>query len=54
VVKLSPSLFFHDEIPPSVMVGDIAGILNLVTARDTDVALSPEIKVSASVVKGEA
>lgn len=24
--KASPSFFFHDEIPPSVMVGDIAGI----------------------------
>jgi hypothetical protein len=34
------------------MVGDIAGILNWVMARDTDVALSPEVKVSASVVGG--
>ena len=25
----SPSLFFHDAIPPSVMVGDIAGIWKL-------------------------
>jgi hypothetical protein len=29
----SPSFFFHDAIPPSVIVGDIAGIVNLVTAR---------------------
>ena len=35
------------------MVGDIAGILNLVMARDTDVAWSPEIKMSALVVSGE-
>ncbi len=52
-VKLSPSLFFHDAIPPSVMVGDIAGILNLVIARETDVAWSPGIKMSASVEKIE-
>jgi hypothetical protein len=35
------------------MVGDIAGILNLVMARDTDVAWSPEIKMLALVVYGE-
>ena len=35
------------------MVGDIAGILNLVMARNTDVAWSPEIKMSALVVDGE-
>jgi hypothetical protein len=35
------------------MVGDIAGIVNLVMARDTDVALSPEVKVSALDVSGE-
>ena len=35
------------------MVGDIAGILNLVMARDTDVAWSPEIKMLALVVDGE-
>lgn len=29
----SPSFFFHDAIPPSVIVGDIAGIVNFVTAR---------------------
>ena len=28
----SPSFFFHDAIPPSVMVGDIAGIANFETA----------------------
>lgn len=42
-VKLSPSLFFHEAIPPSVMVGDIAGISNLVMARGVDVALSPGV-----------
>lgn len=26
--KVSPSFFFHDAIPPSVMVGLIAGMLN--------------------------
>jgi hypothetical protein len=35
------------------MVGDMAGILNLVMARDTDVVLSPVVKVSDSVVGGE-
>jgi hypothetical protein len=35
------------------MVGDIAGILNLVMTRDTDVAWSPEIKMLALVVYGE-
>ena len=35
------------------MVGDMAGILNLVMARDTDVVLSPAVKVSGSVVGGE-
>jgi hypothetical protein len=35
------------------MVGDIAGILNLVMARDTDVEWSPEIRMSALVVDGE-
>jgi hypothetical protein len=52
-VKLSPSPFFHDVIPPSVMVGDIAGILNLVIARDADVALSPSIGASSLIVRGE-
>jgi hypothetical protein len=32
VAKVSPSFFFHDAIPPSVMVGDMAGILNLPSA----------------------
>ena len=50
-VKLSPSPFFHDAIPPSVMVGDIAGILNLVMARDADVALSPSIGASGLIVE---
>ena len=49
-MKLSPSLFFHDAIPPSVMVGDMAGILNLVMARDADVALSPSIRASGLIV----
>jgi hypothetical protein len=35
------------------MVGDIAGILNLVMAWGTDVAWSPEIKMLALVVVGE-
>ena len=35
------------------MVGDIAGILNLVMARDADVALSPSISVSGLIVRGE-
>ena len=35
------------------MVGDMAGILNLVMARDTDVAWSPEIKMLAFIVEGE-
>jgi hypothetical protein len=52
-IKLSPSPFFHDAIPPSVMVGDIAGILNLVMARDADVALSPSISRSGLIVRGE-
>lgn len=30
--KLSPSCFFHVAIPPSVMVGDIAGMANLLRA----------------------
>lgn len=33
--KLSPSFFFHDAIPPSVMVGDIAGIAMFVVAYRT-------------------
>lgn len=49
-MKPSPSFFFHDAIPPSVMVGDIAGILNLVMARDADVALSPSIRASGLIV----
>ena len=52
-MKLSPSFFFHDAIPPSVMVGDMAGILNLVMARDADVALSPSIRASGMIVCGE-
>ena len=31
-VKDSPSFFFHDAIPPSVIVGDIAGMANLESA----------------------
>ena len=31
--KESPSFFFHDAIPPSVIVGDMAGIRNWVIAR---------------------
>jgi hypothetical protein len=34
------------------MVGDIAGILNLAITRDTDVAWSPEIKMSALIIDG--
>ena len=49
-MKLSPSPFFHEAIPPSVMVGDIAGILNLVMAWDADVALSPSIRASGLIV----
>ena len=30
--KLSPSFFFHDAMPPSVMVGLIAGMANLESA----------------------
>lgn len=30
--KDSPSLFFHEEMPPSVIVGDMAGISRLVIA----------------------
>jgi hypothetical protein len=45
-VKLSPSLFFQEAIPPSVMVGDIAGISNLVMARRADVAVSPVVSRS--------
>jgi hypothetical protein len=33
--KDSPSLFFHEEMPPSVMVGDMAGISRLVMAYRT-------------------
>jgi hypothetical protein len=33
--KDSPSLFFHEEIPPSVIVGDMAGISRLVMAYQT-------------------
>jgi hypothetical protein len=29
----SPSCFFHDAMPPSVIVGDMAGMANLVVAR---------------------
>lgn len=31
--KVSPSFIFQVEIPPSVMVGDMAGIWNLVNAK---------------------
>lgn len=31
--KLSPSFFFQEEMPPSFMVGDMAGISKLVMAR---------------------
>lgn len=31
--NVSPSFFFHDAMPPSVMVGLIAGMLNGVRAR---------------------
>jgi hypothetical protein len=35
------------------MVGDIAGILNLVMAREADVALSPSIGTLGLIVRRE-
>ena len=37
----SPSFFFHEEIPPSFIVGDIAGISILVIALRADVECNP-------------
>jgi hypothetical protein len=37
-LKASPSAFFQPAIPPSVMVGDIAGILNELEAYLTTVS----------------
>lgn len=38
--KASPSCFFHSAIPPSVIVGDIAGICKFVTAwRTADICI---------------
>ena len=45
MAKVSPSFFFHDAIPPSVMVGLIAGILNGVRARRRAEAWKPEITI---------
>lgn len=43
VEKVSPSFFFHDAIPPSVMVGLIAGILNCVRTCRRAEAWKPEV-----------
>ena len=40
-IKLSPSFFFHDAIPPSVIVGDMAGMANLETALRAAVMCIP-------------
>ena len=39
--KASPSFFFHDAIPPSVIVGDMAGMANLETALRAAVMCIP-------------
>ena len=44
----SPSFFFHDATPPSVIVGDIAGIWNFVVACRTAVVCSPAAHTAVS------
>lgn len=43
-MNVSPGCFFHAAIPPSVIVGDMAGICSVVTARRAADACIPALR----------
>ena len=49
-MKDSPSFFFHEAIPPSVMVGLMAGMVNLVSALLRAETCMPDCSVSTGVI----